>query len=224
MYDNPSIAVDVVLFSLINNQLNVLIRKRAEPELKNMWALPGSIVLKNETLEEKAKKTLKEKVNIKSDIYLEQLYTFDAINRDSRGRVISITYLGLVDYVSVNLDSNEKSSEISWVSVEKLPKMAFDHEIIIKKAIERLQNKIRYTNIGFSLLPKEFSIPDLRICFEAILNDKINATNFRTKLLKLKILKKLNKKEIKGKGHPAPKYELDSEKIKKLKNTITLFN
>jgi 8-oxo-dGTP diphosphatase len=109
--------------------------------------------------------------------------------------------------------------------LSKLPDLAFDHQEIINTAIHRVRNKINYTNVGFELVPKLFTIPELRETFEKVLGRKINSTNFRTKILKLDILKKTKQKRIQGKGQPAPLYSLDLAKFaKKVKNGETLFN
>lgn len=226
-YKNPEVAVDVVLVTVINKEVCVLIRKRNEEVLKGAWALPGGIVKENEELEDKPQQILSQKVGLKEKVYLEQLYTFGSIKRDTSRtgvRVISVSYLGIVDYTKIHLHSTDASSDLKWVPASKLPELAFDHKEIIAKAIERVKNKLRYTPIGFSLVPKEFTIPELRENFEIFLGEKLNPTNFRTKLLKLGILDETGKKKKEGKGQPAPIYKLNNKKLLNLKNTETLFN
>lgn len=226
-YKNPEVAVDVVLVSVINKEVCVLIRKRNEEILKGAWALPGGIVKEDEDLDAKPLDILKYKVGLEEKVYLEQLYTFGSKTRDTSRpgvRVISVSYLGIVDYTKLHIHQTENSSEIKWVPISKLPGLAFDHQDIINKAIDRVKNKLRYTPVGFSLVPKEFTIPELREIFEIFLGEKLNPTNFRTKLIKLGILDETGKKKIQGKGQPAPVYKLNSKKLSNLKNTETLFN
>jgi 8-oxo-dGTP diphosphatase len=226
-YKNPEVAVDVVLVTVINKEVCILIRKRNEDVLKGTWALPGGIVKENEELDEKPQQILSEKVGLKEKVYLEQLYTFGAVKRDTSRegvRVISVSYLGIVDYTKIHIHQTQASSELKWVPASKMPELAFDHKEIVTKALDRVRNKLRYTPIGFSLVPKEFTIPELRENFEIFLGEKLNPTNFRTKLLKLGILDETGRKKIQGKGQPAPVYKLNHKKLSSLKNTETLFN
>lgn len=227
-YQNPALAVDVVLVSVINGETNILLRQRNEERLTGAWALPGGMVSFNEDLNQKAAQVLKDKAGIKQDIYVEQLHTFGALDRDKTQpgvRVVSVAYLGIVDPSKITLESSDKSSNVWWVPLSKLPKLAFDHLEIINKALERVKNKLRYSNVGFYLVPEEFTVPELRENFEVLLGEKLNPTNFRTKLLKLGVLDELNKKKsVKKKGQPAPLYKINFKKLAKLKNTETLFN
>lgn len=225
-YNNPSIAVDVVLFSLKEDRLHVLIRKRGEGTQHSKWALPGAIVSITDRLESKAREMLRDKVGITEDFYLEQLYTFDRLDRDIRGenRVISVAYLALVDFEKIGTSLSTFSTEIEWVEIAELPELAFDHREIIVKAVERLKNKVRYTSIGFSLIPTLFTIPQARRCFESILGININPSNFRSKLLKLDVLVDTGSSRVKGKGQPASIYKLDLKKVMQLSNAETLFN
>lgn len=227
-YQNPALAVDVVLVSVINGEAHVLLRQRNEERLKGAWALPGGILAFNEDLNKKASQVLKEKVGISQEIYLEQLHTFGALDRDKTKpgvRVVSVAYLGIVDSSKIKVEHSDNSTEVSWVAISKLPGLAFDHQEIINKALDRVKNKLRYSNVGFFLVPEEFTVPELRENFEVLLGEKLNPTNFRTKLLKLGVLDELNKKKsIKKKGQPAPLYKINFKKLAKLKNTETLFN
>lgn len=225
--NNILVSTDSVLMSVINGELSVLLMKRKEAPFVGQFALPGGLVNENEGLDEAAYRVLVEKLNINNVPYLEQLYTFGSLDREpsSRKRSISVAYMALVDSEKIKTHLNKFASEIEWISVNNLPKLAFDHNQIIKTAMDRLQNKARYTTVGFSLVQKEFTIPELRIVFEAIIGKKLNPTNFRTKLLKMKVLDIIkHKKVVKGRGQPAPVYKLNTKKIESLKNTEQLFN
>lgn len=224
-YKNPVVTVDVVLASIKNKEVHVLIRRRNEEYLKGSLALPGSILGYEEDVDAKAQSVLSDKLGIKEKVYLEQIYTHSGgKERDSRFPTLSVSYLAIIDSSKVETHETKDSSDIQWVPISKIPELAFDHGKIIQKAMERVRNKLRYTAIGFSLVPGEFTIPELRENFEAFLGEKLNATNFRTKLLKLGVLEETGKKRTQGKGQPAPLYKLNHKKLAKLASTETLFN
>ena len=224
VYKNPSVTADLVILSVIEEQLGVLLIKRRDPPFRDSWALPGGFVNYDEDIEAAAYRELKEETGV-DDAYLEQLQTFGNPKRDPRKRIITVAYFSLVDYKKIKQPvAGDDAKEAKWFKISELPALAFDHKDIINKALDRIRNKISYTNIGFELIPDNFTIPELRKVFEMILGREINATNFRTKILKLKILKKTKDKRTEGKGQPAPVYVLDKDKFAKLKNGETLFN
>jgi 8-oxo-dGTP diphosphatase len=224
VYKNPSVTADLVILSVIEEELGVLLIKRKHAPFKDHFALPGGFVNYDEDIETAAYRELKEETGV-DDAYLEQLYTFGKVNRDPRKRIITVAYFSLVDYKKIKTPvAGDDAKEAKWFKLSELPKLAFDHDKIIDKALDRIRNKISYTNIGFELIPDTFTIPELRKVFEMVLGREINPTNFRTKILKLKILKKTKEKRIEGKGQPAPVYALDDKKFARLKNGETLFN
>ena len=191
-YERPSVTADVVLLRMKdvftgnrsenNKKLQVMLVKRKEEPDDGKWSLPGGFVGIDDTIENTARNKVLEKTGYQ-DFYLEQLYTFDKPNRDKRWRVISTAYIGIAKYETSevkaeNFESkwfdvfeNELISENEKISFSEL---AFDHGEIICKAIERLQGKIFYSDIAFEFLPNEFTIRDLHIVFEEILQRKID--------------------------------------------------
>lgn len=221
-YKSPSVTVDLVVMSIIDDELGVMLIKRKYAPHKDAWALPGGFVDYEEDIEKAAYRELKEETGVDS-AYLEQLYTFGKVGRDPRKRVITVAHFALIDYTKVHAIAGSDAKEVQWFKVSKLPAMAFDHKEIIQKAVDRVRNKISYTNVGFELIPESFTIPELRKVFESVMGREINPTNFRTKILKLDILKETKEKRISGKGQPAPVYSLDKVKFAKLKIGETLF-
>lgn len=224
--------VDIALFSIIDNELGVMLIKRAEEPFKDCWALPGGYVdvLQDSDALAAARRELKEETNLEN-IYLEQLYTFTSKGRDPREklanrpcRIFSIAHFALIDHLKVKAIAGSDAQDVGWFKISNLPDLSFDHAQIITTAVNRIRNKINYTNVGFELVPKKFTIPELRSVFEQVLGRELNATNFRTKLLKLGILKDTGKKKVEGRGQPAPIYELDRKKLSTLTNGETLFN
>ncbi|OGI16590.1 MAG: hypothetical protein A3J63_01950 [Candidatus Moranbacteria bacterium RIFCSPHIGHO2_02_FULL_40_12b] len=201
----PAVAVDVLIFDVNNGKLNALLIRISKGPYKNKWALPGGLVRTDETLDEAAKRVLWEKAGIRG-IYLEQLYSFGEVKRDVRGRIISVSYFALVDSAKFHPRTTEYYSDIRWKEAKKLPPMAFDHGKIIAFGIERLRNKIEYTNIAYALLPKEFTLTEMQKIYEIILGKKLDKRNFRKKLKMLNILEPEKKMRHGLKSRPAELY------------------
>ena len=223
--------VDIALFSIIDNELGVMLIKRAEDPYKDCWALPGGYieVEGDEDALAAARRELKEETNL-DNIYLEQLYTFTTKGRDPREdqanrpcRIFSIAHFAIIDHLSVKALAGSDASDVRWFKISDLPQLSFDHGKIIDTAVNRIRNKINYTNVGFELVPEEFTIPELRLVFEKVLGRELNPTNFRTKLLKLDILIDTGNKKIEGRGQPAPIYKLNRKQLTDLHGE-TLFN
>lgn len=186
-YQHPAVTVDIVLFTIMADDLKVLLVQRNTEPFSGMWSLPGGFVQMEESLEEAALRKLKEKTNVQ-DVYLEQLYTFGAIERDPRARVITIAYYALVSSEKFTLRPSEAVSDVRWHSVYQPPALAFDHSSIIELALQRLRNKLGYTTLGFQLLPEKFTLPELCKVYEIILNKQIDKRNFRKKISFLDII------------------------------------
>jgi 8-oxo-dGTP diphosphatase len=215
MEQKPSVTVDIVLFTLMGDDLKVLLVKRKYPPFKDSWAVPGGFVKIDEPLDEAAIRELREETNV-SNVYLEQLYTFGEPKRDPRGRVITICYVGLVHHENFKLKASTDASDVSWYSAYSMPKLGFDHKEIIEFALKRLRAKIGYSNIILGLLPDEFTLSELQRAYEIILNKQLDKRNFRKKIFALEIIKELPGK-IKGKFRPAQVYKFISKNIETFK-------
>ncbi len=198
--EHPRVTVNIVIFTIKDEELKVLLVKRIVEPYKNSWALPGGFIKINESLEDAAKRELFEETNVKN-IYLEQLYTFGDPNRDPRTRVIAVTYFALIKNENINLKAKNQAKELQWFNVKKLPELAFDHKKIIDYAVQRLKYKLEYTTVGFKLLNKEFTLTELQRVYEIILNKKLDKRNFRKWIKPL--VKRTNKKVVHGVGRPA---------------------
>ncbi len=209
LYWPPAVTIDVVIFTIEDGELKVLLIKRNKPPFAGAWALPGGFLLKNETTQNGALRTLKEKTGV-GNVYMEQLYTFDSPSRDPRGHVLTIAYFALVSRPKIIFGSGKDLQTPALISVKKLPKLAFDHNKIIDYALERLQYKLEYTNAVFSLLPRQFTLSQLQEAYEIILDKKMDKRNFRKKFLALGLIKPT--KEIKRglRQRPARLYEFKS--------------
>jgi 8-oxo-dGTP diphosphatase len=215
-YDRPSVTVDVVIFSLVEDDLQVLLIKRKYPPFADMWAIPGGFVRIDESLEEAAVRELAEETGV-TDVYMEQLYTFGAPRRDPRTRVITVAYFALVPYNAVQHRAGDDAAETGWFSMFDLPLLAFDHREILEYALTRLRYKLEYTAVGFRLLPDVFTLSELQKAYETILEEELDKRNFRRKILSADILEETGKKKRDGEGRPAKLYTYREDAVAEVK-------
>ncbi|WP_198517146.1 NUDIX hydrolase [Tenacibaculum sp. SZ-18] len=211
------VAVDAVVFGYDAKQLSVLLIKRGVEPFKDSWALPGGLVMDNESLETAVTRELKEETGVQID-YLEQLYTFGKPGRDPRNRVVSVSYFGLVRPNHFQIQAATDAKEVQWFPVKELPDLAFDHGTILNIAKERLKAKLQYQPIGFDLLNKEFPFSDLENLYTTILDHKIDRRNFRKKILSFEIVEETDKIYQKGSGRPAKLFKFNNQKYNQLLN------
>ena len=181
-YERPSVTADVVLFTLRDQDLQVLLVKRGRWPYEGYWAIPGGFARMDESLEAAAKRELNEEAGV-SDVYLEQLYTFGDPGRDPRTRVITVAYMAVVSADQIAPQAGSDAAEARWWSMSDLPaELAFDHADILDYALTRLRYKLEYTAVGFQILPQEFTLPELQAAYEIILGEELDKANFRKKL------------------------------------------
>lgn len=178
----PAVAVDIVVFTVVERTLQVLLTLRPRAPFKDCWALPGGSVDANESADDAAGRELEAKTGV-SGVFLEQLYTFSDPERDPRARVISIAYYALVAAERLRQGGTR---EARWfdAALSSGEQLAFDHDRIVKTALERIRGKLEYAPIGFQLLPERFTLTEIQQVYEAILGHGMDKRNFRAKLLK----------------------------------------
>jgi len=213
---NIKVAVDNCIFTIIDNELHVLLIQMKKAPYEGLWALPGGLINQAEDFDKAALRILKEETNV-SDIYLEQLYTFGKANRDLLGRVISVAYFALIPSTSLELKTLPKYQAVKWWKYSELPKLAYDHNEIVKYAKQRLEWKIEYTNVIWSLLPAKFSLHQLQKAYEAILGKNLDKRNFRKKIFALSLIQALGQKAMLGPHRPAELYKFKSKEPKIVK-------
>lgn len=181
-YERPSVTVDVVIFTLRPQDLQVLLVRRKHAPFASYWAIPGGFVQMDESLETAALRELEEETGVR-DVYIEQLYTFGQPERDPRTRVITVAYFALVPETAISpLQAGDDAAEAQWWSMHDLPPLAFDHADILQYALTRLRYKLEYSAVGFELLPPTFTLSELQSAYETILGEKLDRGNFRKKL------------------------------------------
>jgi len=211
----PALAVDCAVFGLDEGDLKVLLIKRDLAPFEGRWALPGGFVRLDETVDDAARRELAEETGI-TRVFLEQLYTFGAIERDPRERVVSVAYYGLVKLMDHSVRAATDAREAAWFSVSDLPALAFDHDEITAAALARLKGKVRYQPIGFELLPPRFTLTQLQQVYEAILERPLDKRNFRKKVLAMDLLVDLDEVEQDVAHRAARLYRFDRKKYLKL--------
>lgn len=200
-----ALAVDVVCFCVTEGRLEVLLGEvTSSNSFKGQLAHIGGLIRVDETAEQSVDRLLCDKAGIQ-DIYKEQLYTFSEINRDPRGRVVAVAYLGFINSKDKQ-NINKAKTPTVWRSAYEVGKLAYDHNKIIEVAIERLRSKIIYTDIARHLMPKEFTLSDLQKTYEAILGESMDKRNFRKRILSLGLLKDTKRTIKKGVMRPAALY------------------
>ena len=158
---NIRIAVDAIVFGYKSSGLYALLIEQQFGSSDKYWALPGGLVKDDESLSDAVIRELHEETNVQLT-FMEQLYTFgDDIQRDSRNRVISVAYYALVDASTLEIKASTDAERVQWFKIDEIPSLAFDHNLILQKGIERLKAKLTYEPIGFDLLPEEFLFSDL---------------------------------------------------------------
>jgi len=195
-FPRPAVAVDLVVFTILDADLKLLLIRRGEAPYRGMRALPGGFLRvgatarrPGEDLHAAAERELHEETGLpRGSVFLEQLYTFGAAGRDPRGRVISVAYYALVrPTLAPMVRAGGDAADAGWVSMTELgdEPLAFDHRAIIDAAIERIRGKIDYTDIAFELVPETFSIGELRAVHEVIQGVTHDPANFRRRFLRM---------------------------------------
>lgn len=222
----PHISIDCVIFGFHERQLKVLLLKWKEG---GSWCIPGGFVRHQESLDASAIRTLKERTGL-NNIYLKQFYSFGEPGRDNSKvllkrlgvngswlskRFITVGYYALVDYSKVTPKPDWLTDICEWYDVHKIPKLIYDHNDIVKKALETLQLSLNDVPVGYKLLPSKFTMPELQDLYETILDRKLDRRNFQKKMLSFGVLERLKQRRTGG-AHKSPYlYRFDKKKYER---------
>lgn len=176
------VAVDCMIFSVISGRLHILLVERDfEPE-KGKWSLIGGFVAENESVDNAAKRVLKELTGIQN-AYIRQIGAFGEVQRDPGARVISVAYFALLNFEKIEMSEN--SGKVEWVDIEKLPELGFDHPEMIRQALKVMREKILIEALAFNLLPELFTLTQLQSLVESVMGRKLDKRNFRKRVIDL---------------------------------------
>ena len=212
-YEKPAVTVDMLIFTVNpekDDSLELLMIERGGHPFLGKWAIPGGFVEMEESLEEAAARELKEETDL-SDIYMEQLYTFGDVGRDPRMRVISVAYMALVAKVkwfTVKPGADDRLTLLSEDVCLSEEDIAFDHEKVIKTALQRRKNKVEYTDIAFELAGEEFTLTHLQSIYESVLGRQLHKPNFRRWIVDR--VEKTGGMDTKSSGRPSCLYRKKS--------------
>lgn len=215
-FENPKVTVDIIIFTIEGGDIKTLLIKRKSTPFRGKWALPGGFLKKDEDIYNAALRELKEETGVKG-VYLEQLYTFGEPKRDPRGRVVTIAYFALVPRNLMKIKAADDAADARLFSMANLPDLAFDHNKILNYALYRIRNKIQYTNVIWSLLPKKFTLTEIQKIYEIIWGKHIDKRNFRKKLLSLGLLRSAKETRIGLRQRPAKLFAFKTNKHVELK-------
>ena len=214
---NSGFSIDCVIFGFYRGELEVLLIERNEEPFKNWMALPGYLVGDHESIDDAAARILYELTGLK-DIFMEQFHAFGEVDRHPKGRIITVAYYAMIRLNGLKelKPLNDYAKKAFWHPVDKLPKLAFDHQQIFAKALQKIKRKITSRPVAFELLPEKFTLTQLQTLYEVVLDKKLDKRNFRKKMLNYGVLKDLAEKQ-KGVSFRAAKlYKFDRRKYAKL--------
>ncbi len=208
-------SIDAVIFGFDEGDLKILLIYRGANPYKGTWALPGDLVKLDEDLDESAQRILKDLTGL-SNVYLDQVHTFGKVDRHPLGRVITVGYYSLVKVSDYKINAASWAKDAQWHSINRIPKLPFDHNEILEYAKNKLKDKVRHQPIGFELLPREFTLTDIQHLYESVLEIKLDKRNFRKKLLSMGILIDSGISQHGVAHRPAKRYRFDKKKYQKL--------
>lgn len=213
-YPHPSVTTDCVIFGFDGTKLNVLLVERGIEPYKGRWAFPGGFLKMDEDAETGAMRELKEETGL-TEAYIKQFHTFSTPDRDPRERVITIAYYALVRMQEVK--GGDDAAKAAWFALDDVPSLAFDHDLILRVALKEVRKQIHFEPIGFELLPEKFTIKELQLLYEAVLDVKFDRRNFYNKMKHLEILTQLDETVFHSPKKEANLFTFNKDKYDEMK-------
>lgn len=214
-YPHPSVTTDCVIFGFDGTKMRVLLIERGIEPYKGRWAFPGGFLNMEESAEVGAMRELREETGLKG-AYIKQLHTFSDPKRDPRERVITIAYYALVRLQEVK--GGDDAAKAEWFALDEVPALAFDHDLILRMALQELRKQIHFEPIGFELLPEKFTMSQLQTLYEAILEVHFDRRNFANKMLKLGILEETGDRPKDAARTVPVQYRFNADNYKEMKS------
>jgi 8-oxo-dGTP diphosphatase len=208
------VAVDCIIFGFDQGELKLLIHKRKFEPAEGEWSLFGGFVQQGESLDKAASRVLCELTGL-DNIYMEELHSHGEVERDTAGRVISVSYYALIPAKKYS-GARRSANGASWVSINDLPPLVMDHQQMVERGMQRLKRRAATQPIGFELLPSKFTMPQLQTLYEAIYQTELDKRNFRKKILSLNVLIKLEEKDMNTSRKGSFLYRFDRVRYQKL--------
>ncbi|MET0945915.1 NUDIX domain-containing protein [Flavobacterium sp. LAR06] len=209
------ISIDCVIFGFKKGSLEVLLVQHASGESEGNWGLLGGWMKREESADDAAHRILYELTSL-DNIYLEQLKAFTNPKRVLNRRIVTIGYYTLVNQEDYDVKASLAVKEARWCRINEIPNLIFDHNEILNFSLLQLQNRVRQAPIGFNLLPEKFTLLQLMQLYEEILGIELEKSNFRRKILHMKLLVALDEKQQDVSHRAAKLYKFDPDIYKKL--------
>ena len=206
-YPHPAVTADVVLFTIENDDLKVLLIQRGREPQEGEWAIPGGFIDIDETLGQAAKRELREETGVNAR-FLEQLYTFGNPDRDPRERIITVAFFSLMPVEELTIAAGDDASDARLYSIDDLPPLAFDHDSILRVALQRVKERLSDSFYAFQILSKAFTMYELRRVYELFLDEEIDKRNFRKKIIALDEIEATGAKRESVRHRPAMLYRV----------------
>lgn len=210
-----AITIDSVIFGFDNGVLEVLLIQHGEGIRKGEWGLPGGWIREQESIDNAARRLLADLTGL-DNIYLEQLKAFGEPERFPLGRVITIGYFALIKKEDYDVRAGFTASDAKWYKIKDVPELIYDHNEILNYSLQHLRTRVRQAPVGFNLLPKKFTLFELMQLYEEILGVEMDKSNFRRKILRMKMLVALDERQKDVSHRAAQLYEFDEKIYQKL--------
>lgn len=201
------------IFTVENGNIKVLLMKKKTEPYRGYWILPSNILNNKETLDDNIHSIISDRLGY-PNMYLEQGHIFSDLNRDKEERIVGVSYFGLIDSKTLEIKKEDRPDlELQWFNIKDIPKMGYDHEVIVKDNINLLSKKLLNGRILKNLFPSDFTLPEIQKVYEQVLNRELDRRNFRKKFINLGIVTDTGDKNIGGNGRPGKLYRF-SDNIK----------
>ena len=218
------VAVDCIIFGydILEKEIKLLLFKRSLEPARGKWSLPGGFVNEKESLDDAASRILFNLTGLKN-VFMEQSYSYGAVDRDPGARVISTAYFSLIKIQDID-NSLKELNGAHWRSIARLPELIFDHPEMVRRALDEVRSQIKVKPVGFELLPEKFTLVQFQDLYEAIYQRKIDKRNFRKKILSMNILQKCDEKEKETSKKGAYYYQFISDRYETFRKNGFYFN
>lgn len=201
----------VSIFTVDKGSLKVLLMKKKTNPYHGYWILPSNIMTNKETLEDNIYSTINGRLGY-PEMYLEQGHIFSNLDRDPDERIVGMSYLALIDSKTLEIKKEDRPDlELQWFNIDDIPKMGYDHEIIVKDSIKLLSKKLLNSKVLKNLFPSDFTLPEIQKVYEQILGRELDRRNFRKKFINLGLVTDTGDKNIGGNGRPGKLYRFNED-------------
>lgn len=210
-FDRPSVTVTLLVFTVADDDLQVLLIERKYDPLKGEWALPTGFVQIDESLDAAAERALRHQTGVEEDVYLEQLYTFSDPDRNPEARIITVGYFAIVNAEAVETRKTDDVADVNWYPADDHPPLAFDHDDILNYGVKRLRWKLEYTTAAFSFLPETFTLTELQNVYETVFDREFDKRNFRKKIHDLNLVEETGERRTDVSHRPPKLYRANKD-------------